>query len=90
MSDSESKFKKSKRLYEEECHIKKRASMIKERSAYLWPDHKDILSPHRLHKKTGMNCGSSNCVMCGNPRKMFKEKTKQEQGFLQDRLWSEV
>lgn len=37
---------------------------------------------HRFHKKSGLTCGNSNCVMCGNPRKFFNEKTMQEKKFL--------
>ena len=33
---------------------------------------------HRLAKVHATTCGDSNCVMCGNPRKFFKEKTIQE------------
>jgi len=31
-----------------------------------------------------MNCGDSNCVMCGNPRKFFNEPTQQEKRLFQD------
>jgi hypothetical protein len=31
-----------------------------------------------------MNCGNPNCVMCGNPRKVFKEPTQQEKRLFQD------
>lgn len=33
--------------------------------------------PHRLHKKTGTNCGNSGCLYCTNPRKRG-ELTMQE------------
>ena len=38
-------------------------------------------SNHRFHKKNALNCGDSNCVMCGNPRKFFNEKTISERRF---------
>jgi hypothetical protein len=41
-------------------------------------------SPHRYHKVSGMTCGDSSCVMCGNPRKFFDERTLQEQRQMQD------
>ena len=41
-------------------------------------------SPHRYHKVSGMTCGDSNCVMCGNPRKFFNEPTQQEKRDMQD------
>ena len=31
-----------------------------------------------------MNCGNTKCVMCGNPRKTFKELTQQEKRMFQD------
>ena len=46
------------------------------------PGGKDVgQSIHRYHKKNALNCGDSNCVMCGNPRKFFGEKTMQERKF---------
>lgn len=89
MSDTESKIKKSKRIHDEQNHIKKRARVIRERSAYLWPEHAMVKQPHRLHKISGVNCGNPNCFLCGNPRKIFHERTIQEQSFEQEKLWSE-
>lgn len=37
-----------------------------------------LRQPHRLAEAPVYNCGNSNCVMCGNPRKFFGELTKQE------------
>jgi hypothetical protein len=31
-----------------------------------------------------MDCGQPGCLLCGNPRKIFKEKTTQEKRMLQD------
>lgn len=88
MSNEYAKVKHSKRLHDDETHIKKRQRLLKAKSAYF-PDHKVDKQPHRLHKVTGMNCGNPNCVMCGNPRKVFKELTIQEQKFYQERLYDE-
>lgn len=88
MSDYESREQRAKRFQNDETHIKKRQKLIKAKSAY-WPNHTLESQPHRLHKCSGMNCGNSHCVMCGNPRKFFHERTVQEQSFEQDRLWSE-
>jgi hypothetical protein len=30
-----------------------------------------------------MTCGDSNCAMCGNPRKFFKEVTTQEKRLFE-------
>lgn len=89
MSDEYVKEKHSKRLHDDETHIKKRQKLLKAKSTYLWPEHVATKQPHRLHKVSGMNCGNPNCVMCGNPRKMFKELTIQEQKFYQDKLYNE-
>lgn len=88
MSDERSKEKHSKRLHDDETHIRKRQKLLKAKSAYF-SDHATDKQPHRLHKVSGMNCGNPNCVMCGNPRKMFKELTIQEQKFYQERLYDE-
>ena len=90
MSDQDSREKRSKRFHDDETKVKKHSrvynqlfkGMDEHRQAY-------IRQPHRLHKHTGMNCGNHNCVMCGNPRKIFHEVTKQEQSFYQDKLWSD-
>ena len=31
-----------------------------------------------------MDCGQPGCMMCGNPRKIFKERTAQEKRLFQD------
>lgn len=36
---------------------------------------------HRYSKKHPMDCGQPGCGICGNPRKIFKEKTLQEKRF---------
>lgn len=40
--------------------------------------------PHRFHKTKAMNCGDPNCVMCGNPRKFWGERTIQERRFYEN------
>ena len=34
---------------------------------------------HRYAKHHAMNCGRPHCMLCGNPRKIWREKTIQEQ-----------
>lgn len=36
---------------------------------------------HRYAKHHAMNCGRPNCLLCSNPRRTWKEKTRQEQSF---------
>lgn len=87
MSDQETRVKHSRRLYDDEVHIKKRTNTLKELHSSL--DDRTKKQPHRLHKVTGMNCGNPKCVMCMNPRKAWKDMTVQEQSFYQEKLWDE-
>ena len=74
MNHEDAKIKHSKRLHDEETHIKKQVKIAK---AYGVP----VTEPHRLAKHHVMDCGNPKCVMCGNPRKVFGEKTIQEKKF---------
>ena len=47
-------------------------------------DKKDM---HRYHKRSGLTCGSSTCIFCGNPRKFTGERTMQEKRFMQTEQW---
>jgi hypothetical protein len=76
MSNEESKVKHSKRIHKTETAVKKQVDIAKQ---YGMP----VKEPHRLAKKHALNCGDPNCVMCGNPRKFFKEKTIQEKRLEQ-------
>ena len=48
------------------------------------PIHKHNDQDHRFAKMHALNCGIPGCVMCGNPRKIWKERTLQERRFMQD------
>jgi len=74
MSHEDAKIKHSKRLHADETHIKKQVKIAK-----LYGSN--VEEPHRFAKHHAMNCGDPNCVMCGNPRKIWKEKTIQEKKF---------
>lgn len=82
MSNPEDKEKRSKRLHKEDVAIKKQQKIAKAHGA---PDHQ--YEGHRFAKHHAMDCGDPDCVMCGNPRKFFKEKTKQELSFEQTDKW---
>ena len=77
MSTEEDKFKHSKRLLKDENAVKKQTKIAKE---YGVP----VEEPHKFAKHHAMNCGNPKCVMCGNPRKTFKELTQQEKRLFQD------
>ena len=77
MSTEEDKFKKSKRLQKDKNAVKKQTKIAK---TFGVP----VTEPHKFAKRHAMNCGNPNCVMCGNPRKTFKELTQQEKRLFQD------
>lgn len=76
MSHEEDKFNHSRRLHQEQAAIDKQVRIAKEFGI-------PIKEPHKLHKHHVMNCGNPKCIMCSNPRKVFKEKTMQERRFEQ-------
>jgi hypothetical protein len=77
MSTEEDKFKHSKRLLKDENAVKKQTKIAK---TFGVP----VKEPHKFAKHHAMNCGNPKCVMCGNPRKTFKELTAQEKRLFQD------
>ena len=77
MSTEQDKFKHSKRLLKDENAVKKQTKIAK---TFGVP----VKEPHKFAKHHAMNCGNPNCVMCGNPRKTFKELTQQEKRLFQD------
>ena len=82
MSDMESKIKHSERIHQKETKLDKKVRLAKEYH------HDQVLkNPHKYHKASLFNCGNADCVMCGNPRKFFKEKTMQEKSFEQTEGW---
>ena len=82
MSNPDDKEKRSKRLHKEESAIKKQQKIAKSHGA---PEYQT--EGHRYAKHHAMDCGDPGCTMCGNPRKVFKEKTKQELSFEQTDKW---
>jgi len=83
MSKEEDKFKHSKRLLKDENAIKKQVKIAKEHKASEFhPSGLD--QPHRYNKHHAMDCGNPGCVLCGNPRKTWKELTAQEKRMFQE------
>lgn len=82
MSTEQDKIKHSVRLQKDENAIKKQVKIAKQKG--LTEQDRDVKQPHRLVKHHAMDCGSPGCVMCGNPRKLFKEVTPQEKRLFQD------
>ncbi len=77
MSTEADKFNHSKRLLKDENAVKKQTKIAKAHGFPTGPEH-------RLAKVHATTCGDSNCVMCGNPRKFWRELTIQEKRKFQD------
>lgn len=77
MSTEQDRFKNSQRRLRDESAVKKQTKIAK---AYGVP----VQEPHKFAKHHAMNCGNPDCVMCGNPRKVFNELTAQEKRLFQD------
>jgi hypothetical protein len=84
MSDQETKEKRSKRLLKDENVIKKQMKIAKSHGMEV-----DQYEGHRYAKHHAMDCGNPTCIMCSNPRKMFKERTVQEESFDQTKNWQD-
>ena len=79
MSNQTERQKHSKRIDKEESAIKRQVKIAK---AHGQP----VTEPHKFAKHHAMDCGRSGCMLCGNPRKIFKELTIQERRFDQPRV----
>ncbi len=77
MSHEEEKVKHSKRIFKTDNAVKKQVKIAKEFGI-------EVKEPHKFAKVHAMNCGNPKCVMCANPRKVFKEKTIQEKRLEQN------
>lgn len=79
MASANEKDKHGERIQQKENKLTKKMKLAKEYGL-----NHVLKKPHKYHKTSLFNCGDSNCVMCGNPRKFFKEKTIQEKRFEQN------
>jgi hypothetical protein len=77
MSGDNDKFKHSRRLHDDQRVIDKQVKIAK--AAGMSVD-----KPHKFAKHHAMDCGNPGCIVCGNPRKIFKEPTQQEKRLFQD------
>ena len=77
MANERAKYLNSRRRLRDEAAVKKQTRIAK---AYGVP----FTEPHKFVKHHAMNCGNPKCVMCGNPRKTFKQLTIQEKRQQQD------
>ena len=84
MSTDVDKEKRSRRLHNDETYIAKQVKIAKSNGITVKPGEE-----HKYHKRSGVTCGDSNCVMCGNPRKFFSQLTMQEKKFIQTEQWTD-
>jgi hypothetical protein len=83
MSTEEDKFKRSKRLLKDDNAVKKQLKIAKQHNSFA-DENKVLKEPHRLAKHHAMDCGQPGCMLCGNPRKTWKELTQQEKRMFQE------
>jgi hypothetical protein len=74
MTDENTRYFRSKRIKDTWNKIKKQIKIGK----FYGVSNKAITEPHRNAKRKILNCGSPHCLLCANPRKTYKLKTKQE------------
>ena len=72
------------RLLKEENAIRRQEKIARQHSIDSY-QNKTVKQPHRLHKRHAMDCGNTECFLCGNPRRSHKDKlTAQEHKMFQD------
>ena len=79
MSTEYDKIKHSKRIHAKETAVKKQTKIAKAFGI-------EVKEPHKFAKHHAMDCGTPGCILCGNPRKVWKEETIQEKRFKQDEV----
>jgi len=83
MSNETAKFLNSRRRHKNDVAIARQVKIAKAHG--LTNKDKAIKEPHRMAKHHAMNCGNPECYLCGNPRKIHKDKlTAQEKRLFQD------
>jgi len=88
MSDETTKFTVSRRRQKTDTHIEKQIKIAKQHNKI--PEYNRLVEdqPHRFAKHHAMDCGNPQCPLCGNPRKISKDKlTYQEKRDTQLRLF---
>lgn len=66
MSNTDERFKASKRRHSEESAINRQVKIAKTLSGF-------VKSPHHYAKRHAMDCGRPKCMLCGNPRHLHKD-----------------
>ena len=82
MSNDTAKYINSRRRHKNDVAVARQVRIAKQHGLGFYD--KAIKEPHRLAKHHAMDCGRPGCMLCGNPRKIFKELTAQEKRLYQD------
>jgi hypothetical protein len=82
MANELAKFINSQRRHRDQNAVNRQVKIAKAHGLGFYD--KAIKEPHRLVKHHAMDCGQPGCMLCGNPRKIFKERTAQEKRLYQD------
>jgi len=77
MSNETAKYINSRRRHKNDVAVARQVRIAKQYGSI-------VEEPHKFAKHHAMDCGNPKCVMCGNPRKTFKELTQQEKRLYQD------
>ena len=82
MANELAKFINSQRRHRDQNAVNRQVKIAKAHG--LTNKDRAIKQPHRMAKHHAMDCGQPGCMLCGNPRKIFKERTAQEKRMYQD------
>jgi len=82
VSNELAKYLGSRRRHKTDVAIARQVQIAKQHG--LTNRDKAVKEPHRMAKHHAMDCGRPSCMMCGNPRKTFKQVTAQEKRLFQD------
>ena len=82
MANERAKYLNSRRRHKTDVAIARQVRIAKQHG--LGSNDRHIKEPHRHAKHHAMDCGQPGCVLCGNRRRIFKERTIQEQRQEQD------
>ena len=80
MSTEQDKLKHSKRIHAKQTAVKKQTKIAKAFGI-------EVKEPHKFAKHHALDCGHPGCIMCGNPRKVWKQDTIQEKRMKQPELY---
>ena len=80
MSNELAKYLNSNRRHKNNVAVARQVRIAKQHGL----SGRVINEPNRLAKRHAMDCGRPGCMLCGNPRKTFKELTAQEKRMFQD------